>query len=138
MSEQESIKTARENVEAFNAGDWPRLKAALAANVVYDEVGGQRRMQGVSQFVDAYQGWKQAAPDCKGTITNALASGNTVVIEVHWKGTQTGPLGPIPPSGKPWSVRSAQIVTVEAGKIKELRQYFDMTTILQQIGAVPK
>ena len=138
MSQQDLINSARENVEAFNAGDWQRLKAALAPDVIYDEVGSQRRLQGADQFVEAYQGWKLAGPDCKGTISNALASGNTVVIEVHWTGTQTGPLGAIPPSGKPWSVRGAQVVALDGNRIKELRQYFDMTTILQQIGAVPR
>jgi steroid delta-isomerase-like uncharacterized protein len=138
MSPQDLINLARENVEAFNAGDWQRLKAAITPDVVYDEVGSQRRLQGADQFVEAYQGWKQAAPDCKGTISNALASGSTVAIEVHWTGTQTGPLGAIPPSGKSWSVRGAQVIAIDKDKIKELRQYFDMTTILQQIGAVSK
>jgi steroid delta-isomerase-like uncharacterized protein len=138
MSQQDMINLARENVEAYNAGDWHRLKAALAPNVIYDEVGGQRRLQGAGQFVEAHEGWKQAGPDSKGTITNAFASGNTVMIEVHWTGTQTGPLGAIPPSGKSWSVRGAQVFTIEGGKIKELRQYFDMMTILQQMGAVPE
>ena len=40
-------------------------------------------------------------PDVKGSVTNAVASGNTVVLEVTWEGTHTGPLagpkGAIPP-----------------------------------------
>jgi ketosteroid isomerase-like protein len=30
------------------------------------------------------------------------------------------------------------VITVKNGKIQELHQYFDMLTILQQIGAVPQ
>ena len=82
MTEQDLIRLARENVEAWNAGDWQRLKAALAPDVVYDEVGSQRRMQGADQLVRAYQGWKKAVPDGKGNITNSVAADNTVVIEV--------------------------------------------------------
>jgi len=139
---QDMIKTARENVEAFTAGDWQRLKAALATDVIYDEIGSQRRLQGADQMVEAYKGWKQAIPDGKGTITNAFASGNSVLIEVTWTGKQTGPLvgpsGTIPPSGKVWNVQGAQVITVEGGKIRKLHQYFDLLTLLQQIGAAPK
>ena len=142
MAEQDLIKLARENVEAYNTGDWQRLKAPLASDVVYDEVGSQRRMQGADQLVEAYQGWKQALPDGKGTIRNAFASGNSVAIEVTWTGTQTGPLvgpgGTIPPSGKSMSLPGAQLITFQGDKIKELHQYFDLMTLLQQLGAAPQ
>lgn len=133
MTEQDSIRIARENVEAWTTGDWNRLRAVLAADVIYDEIGGQRKVQGAEEFVKAYQNWKAAGPDGKGTITNAIASGNTVLVEVTWTATNTGPMGDNPPTGKQWNVRGAQVVIVESGKIKELRQYFDMNTILQQL-----
>lgn len=138
MSEAEAVRIARENVDAWTAGDWDRLRGALAPDVVYDEVGTQHRLVGADGFVQSYQAWKKAGPDGKGTVTRALASGDTVLIEVTWTATQTGPIetakGPIPPSGKQWNVRGAQVITVKDGRIKELRQYFDLLTILQQIG----
>jgi len=70
-----------------------------------------------------------------------IAVGDTVVLEVTWKGTQNGPLetpgGIIPPSGKQWTVQAAQVIKIQNGKIKEFRQYFDLLTLLQQIGAAP-
>ena len=83
--------------------------------------------------MNAYQGWKAAGPDGKGTITNAFAQGNTVLIEVTWTATNTGPMGSNPPTGKKWNVRGAQVVILEGNKIQELRQYFDMNTIVQQL-----
>ena len=138
----ESINVARENIEAFNAGDWDRVKSTLAADSVYDEVGTQRRIQGADQIIDAFKGWKQAMPDVKGTVTNALASGNTATLQITWEGTQTGPLagpgGTFPPSGKRQKTRAAFIATVVQGRIKESYQYFDMMTLLQQLGASPQ
>jgi len=52
---EEVIKTARENVEAFTAGDWQRLKAVLSSDVIYDEIGGNRRLQGADQMLEAYK-----------------------------------------------------------------------------------
>ena len=43
--------------------------------------------------------------------------------------------GTIPPSGKRQKTPSAFIFDYENGKLKESRNYFDMLTFLQQIGA---
>ena len=139
MIHQEMIRLACENVEAYNAGDWERLKASLAPGVVYDEPGTQRHLEGADQMIAAYRGWKHAAPDGKGVITKAFASESSVTLEVIWTGTQTGTLlgaeGAIPPTGKQWNVMGAQVITIEDGKIVHFRQYFDMLTILRQLGA---
>ena len=66
-------------------------------------------------------------------------AGQRVVLEVTWEGTQTGEMvteqGTIPPSGKRQKTPSAFIFDYENGKLKESRNYFDMLTFLQQIGA---
>jgi steroid delta-isomerase-like uncharacterized protein len=136
------IKIARESIEAFNAGDWERMKAALTADSIEEEVATGRRMRGPQEIMQTAQGWKSAFPDAKGTITNAVASGNTVTQEITWEGTQTGPLegpgGAIPASGKRVKVRAVQVLTYEGEKIKENHHYFDMMTMLQQMGALPQ
>jgi limonene-1,2-epoxide hydrolase len=35
-------------------------------------------------------------------------------------------------------IPAVQVVTVEGGKIKEKRHYFDMMGMLQQLGAIPQ
>lgn len=75
---------AREAVEAFNASDWERFKAIMTPDYVYNEVGTQRRIQGPEDVVAAMRGWKEAMADATGTVTTALASGNTVTLEVTW------------------------------------------------------
>ena len=141
MTGQELIGLARENIEAFNAGDWQRLKARLTPDAVYDEVPTHRRVQGPDAWVDAFQGWKQAMPDAIGTVTKAVAGDSTVTLEVTWEGTHTGPLvgpaGTIPPAGKRQTTRAAMLCTFQGDKIKESHQYFDMMTLLQQIGVSP-
>ena len=81
-------------------------------------------------------------PDAKGAVTNSLASGNTVTLEITWTGTHTGPLvspaGTIPASGKSQTTPAAWILEFEGEKIKESRHYFDMVTLLSQIGAMPQ
>ena len=134
-------KIAREAVEAFNAGDWKRTKAIMTPDYVSNEVGTGRRIQGPEEVVAALKGWKKAMPDVKGTVTKALASGNTVTLQVTWEATHTGPLegpsGTIPASGKRQVTPAAWILTFKGEKIKESDHYFDMLSLLTQIGAIP-
>ena len=141
MGEQDLIKVAREAVEAFNKEDWDRTTTLLGTSL-YNEVGTGRRLRGEAEIVPALKGWRKAMPDVKGTVTNAFASGNKAVLEVTWEGTQTGPLdgpgGTLPPSGKRQTTPAAWVFEFDGDKIKESRQYFDMMSFMQQIGAIPQ
>ena len=138
MADQDLIKVARGVVEAFNRSDWEACTAALTPDSVYDEVGTSRRLQGPPQIIQALQGWKGAMPDVKGTVTNALGTGNTVVLEVTWHGTNTGPLprpsGTLPATGIQQTTRSGWVLNFDRDRIKESRHCFDMLSFLQQLG----
>ncbi len=113
----------------------------MTPDYVYYELGTQRRIDGPEAVVAAMQGWKEAMPDAAGTVTNAVASGDTVTLEITWEATHTGPLespmGTIPASGKRQVTPAAWIFNFEGDKINESRHYFDMVTLLVQIGAMP-
>jgi steroid delta-isomerase-like uncharacterized protein len=142
LTTEEIVKLARKQVDAFNSGDWEQLRAMLASDSRYDELGTQRKVEGPEQIVELFKGWKTAFPDAVGTVTSALASGNTAALEVTWKGTQTGPLetaeGTIPASGKRQETPAAFFLTFEGDKVKQSRHYFDSLTLLKQIGAQPQ
>ncbi|MDO8586728.1 MAG: ester cyclase [Armatimonadota bacterium] len=142
MTAEDLIRLASENVEAWSSGDWERLRAPFSPDVRYYELGTQRRMRGIDELVESYKGWKSACPDGTGRVTKAFAGGNTVALEVIWSGTHTGTLvgpgGDIPPTGKSWMEPAAQLITFEGDKIVEFHHYFDMLTLLQQIGVAPR
>ena len=136
------VERAREQVAAFNGGDWQGLRAGLASDSRYEELGTERKVDGPEQIVELFKGWKQAFPDAEGTVTSAVASGDKAALEVTWTGTHTGPLvtaeGTIPASGKRQQTPGAIFFTFAGDQIKESRQYFDSLTLLKQIGAQPK
>jgi steroid delta-isomerase-like uncharacterized protein len=142
LSTDEIVKLARKQVEAFNSGDWEQMRAMLASDSRYDELGTERKIEGPEKIVELFKGWKSAFPDAVGTVTSAVASGNKAALEVTWKGTHTGALetaeGTIPASGKRQETPAAFFLTFEGDKIKESRHYFDSMTLLKQIGAQPK
>ena len=125
-------------IEAFNSDDWDEARS-LIGDSTYNELGTQRSLDGAEAIIEALQGWKKAMPDVKGTVTDSIEGDQRVVLEVTWAGTQTGELvtaqGTIPPSGKRQSTPSAFIFDFENEKLKESRNYFDVLTLLRQIGA---
>ena len=138
---QSAEDVARESIECFNASDFDRLRSLLADDSYEEEVATQRRLEGADAQVDVARGWKQAFPDGRGTVTGAYADGNAVAIELTWEGTQSGPMQTpdgqeFPPSNRRATVKAVQVMEIEDGKIKTLRHYFDLMTLLQQIGAM--
>jgi steroid delta-isomerase-like uncharacterized protein len=139
--QQDLIKRADDWLDAFNAADWQRFAAGMTADVVYEETGTQRRVDGVDAYVQLCQGWKQAFPDVRGAIRNVVASGNTVVQEIIWEGTHTGTLegpgGPLPPSGRRINVPASLWITFSGDQGKEVHHHLDVLTLLGQLGAIP-
>jgi steroid delta-isomerase-like uncharacterized protein len=135
-----AVDVARESIEAFNADDWDRFRSLHAEDVVEDELGTQRRIEGIDALMESNQGWKQAFPDASGQVTNALESGDTAILEIRWSGTHSGPLempdGELPATNKRIELRACQVFRVEGDRITESRNYFDMATMLQQLGAM--
>lgn len=140
MSEQ-AVTVARALLDAFNRADWAAMRGTLAPNSVYDEHGTERHVQGADGIVAAFKGWKTAMPDATGTINNVFTSGESVALELTWKGTQTGPLetatGTIAASGKRHQTPGVWSIDVRDGKVQSSRQYFDILSFLQQLGAAP-
>ncbi len=128
---------ANSMLEAFNNSDWDTVRN-LVGNATYNELGTQRSLSG-EEIIEAFKGWKTAMPDAAGTINNVIETSSQVVQEVTWTGTQTGPLatpdGEIPASGKHQSTAAVLVLDYEGDELKEYRHYFDMLSLLQQIGA---
>jgi steroid delta-isomerase-like uncharacterized protein len=132
------IDVAKASILAYNDKNWDACKASLTPDALYDEVATGRKLQGVNQVVECWQGWARALPDSKATIHAAMASGNMVCVEMTWRGTHTGPLelpdGPVQATNKSIEMRSCEMMEMSGNKIRTMRHYFDMSTMLQQLG----
>lgn len=139
LSPQQLIDAAKVPEIAYNDKNWNAVRASVTPDVIYDEVASGRRVQGVEQCVTLWQGWAKAFPDSRATFNNAIAAGNTVILEVTWRGTHSGPMetpaGTIAATGKRIEVRGCVVAELAGEKTKVQRHYFDMTTLLRQIGA---
>ena len=135
---ESAIDVGKSAVLEFNRKDWEAAKRSMAPGYIYDEVATRRTVKSPDEAVAMWRGWATAFPDAQGDISNTIHSGDTVVVEVTWRGTHTGPLqtprGAISPTGKRMEVRACQVHTITNGKIQTTRHYFDMASLLQQLG----
>ncbi len=133
------LSAAQALVEAYNAKDWEAAKAAMTNDFVYEEMGTGRKLTGAEAAIEAFKGWSEAFPDSAGTYRSThVAEDGTVVLEVTWSGTHRGPLqtpdGPIAPTGKRIEIPACMVIEVAGEKARAQRHYFDMVTLLRQIG----
>jgi steroid delta-isomerase-like uncharacterized protein len=76
-------------------------------------------------------------PDSVQTIKLLVAEGNHVAAWVTYEGTQRGPMGPLPPSGRKVQFDFGAVFRMEGGKIAEWWVTWDNMKILRSLGHLP-
>jgi steroid delta-isomerase-like uncharacterized protein len=136
------IDVARETIDCFNSDDWDRLRELHSPDCVEEELSTERTLHGFDEMLGAAQGWKRAFPDGHGTVTGAYGDGPIAVLEIEWEGTNTGPMeapdgSEIPATGRAGHVKACQVFEVRDGRVTATRHYFNLLTILTQLGVTP-
>jgi steroid delta-isomerase-like uncharacterized protein len=139
LSPQALTQIAQGLINAYNNRDWKQAKETLTPDFVYDEIATARKVTGADQTIELWKGWAQAFPDSKGTFEAAHVAGdNSVTLELTWRGTHKGnlemPNGTIPPTGKKIEIRACAVVEIAGDRARAQRHYFDIATMLRQIG----
>jgi steroid delta-isomerase-like uncharacterized protein len=137
----DNVQLFKKNLDDFAAGRWDAYQKDLAHDVVYEEIATGTRCQGADEFIAALKKWKRAFPDVVAQVKDVQAAGDRVMAEIEWIGTQTGPFdgpfGTIAPSNNKGTLKAAMIVRIANGKIAESHHYFDLVSLLTQMGAIP-
>jgi predicted ester cyclase len=85
--------------------------------------------------------WTTAAPDCEIEIAELTPGPNVVTAEFIARGTHSGPLstpkGEIPPSNNKVELRLCDVIRIREGRAYGSRIYFDMLSLMRQVGQVP-
>lgn len=66
-----------------------------------------------------------------------VAEGNLVAAWTTYEGTQQGPMGPFPPSGRKAQFDFGAVFRIEGGKIAEWWVTWDNMTVLRALGHLP-
>lgn len=134
----DNVEFAKRHLAAYSAGNWSEYESQLADNVRYEEVATRKTYSGKDKYVQHVRHWKSAFPDLHAEVRSIVESGELVICELEWTGTQKGtldgPLGPMPATNKKGSLRAVLVMKIQGGKVAEARQYFDTMTLLRDLG----
>ncbi|SRR6266446_2544201 len=121
-------------VEIYGQGKVELVDQLYADDFVDDSPGGGK---GRELIKEAVAGFHKAMPDLRIEFEDVFAAGDRVVLRYTARGTQTGPYGEIPPTGKTVTVRGITIFQIVNGRIKTEWTEYDRLGILRQLGVVP-
>ena len=146
MTAQDNVALSRMLLDLYNSHQsdpaWlEKIVAHLAKDCETIDVPTGRMLRGPEGYKQTALFFADGFPDSKVEITNVFATEDQSVIEFIGRGTNTGPLhlptGDLPPTGRYSEVRFCSVNRAESGKIVSIHNYYDVMTMLQQLGLVP-
>jgi steroid delta-isomerase-like uncharacterized protein len=135
-SQEQNKAAVRQFNESFNAGDLDGAVAVFAPHAVIHNSGAPDplNVEGFKQFGGVFL---TAFPGGTLTIADLLVDGDKVVSRITYRGTHTGDMMGIPPTGKSVTVSAMIIDQFVDGKIVESWRLFDQMGMMQQLGVIP-
>jgi steroid delta-isomerase-like uncharacterized protein len=121
-------------VEGVNRGDLSAADRAFAKDCTVHITGQPAPLKGTAAWKGFVQAFLTAFPDLHFTMEDQVVAGEKVVHRWHCTGTHTGPLGPVPSTGKKISIDGLIVDRVVDGKVAERWEQFDGTLMMQQLG----
>jgi predicted ester cyclase len=127
---------AREFFEHFDRRNFDGLAKLLAPGEVAHLPGapGPLEWPAHQQYAAAFVA---AFPDCYHVIEDQVADADNVVTRVTFKGTHTGPLMDIPPTGRQVAMGGISWFRMANGLIAEEWTHFDRLSLMVQLGVAP-
>ncbi len=132
-----NMEVIRKAHASLAAGDFEALQATIGPDYVRHCQAmppGLQELHGTEKFFGFLKEWLVAVPGYTDTISNMIADGDRVAYISTMAGTQTGPLGEIPATGKNFTLVNIIIQRLEDGKIVETWVSWDNVALLTQLG----
>jgi len=138
MSEQDNLRIARQGWDAWNAHDPDSFVKLIADDFVSESDTLPTPLRGRDGARQSMQMYIKAFSDLHFDIEQMIASGEYVITRWHGTGTHKGELMGIPASGRRGEgIHGCNITEYRGGKIVREWVYWDVATLLRQIGAMP-
>jgi steroid delta-isomerase-like uncharacterized protein len=133
-SAEANAALVRESIEAFNAGDLPKLLAVAAPDIVIHYAEMPEPLQGRETWQQGYELVKRAFPDLKTHVDDLVAAGDKVALRLTLSGTHQGEFQGIPATGRTVSYVSHEFYRVADGLVAEEWICSDMASLFSQLS----
>jgi steroid delta-isomerase-like uncharacterized protein len=134
----ESAATALALFDEWEKRDYDAVMGHFADGAVVRDHPRNTTLTDPSDIRAWMESWAIACEDSTASAKATVSSPNGAVIEGTYAGTNNGPLGPLPASGRTVSMPFAIVFGFDgAGKVTTYDVYYDQYTLLSQLGHVP-
>lgn len=125
----------RSFTEAANERDYEALEAIVSPSFERQcQATPDIEVRSADDFRRCLDREAETFPDARVTLETLLAEGDLVAFWATFTGTQSGAMGPFPPSGKQAAVEFGGVFRIEGGRITQLRLTWDNLALLAQLG----
>jgi steroid delta-isomerase-like uncharacterized protein/uncharacterized protein (TIGR02118 family) len=130
-------RTLEEWAAGWSARDIERVVSLCTDECVYEDVPLGAMSRGKQELRAFGHQVFEAFPDFGIELTSQSAEGDRALLEWVMSGTHKGDLPGMPATGKEFSVRGATALELKNGRISRNSDYWDMATLLTQLGLMP-
>jgi steroid delta-isomerase-like uncharacterized protein len=128
------IDYQRKWVEALNRGDATGVDESFGPDCVIHITGSPVPDLNRDGFKQMMSGFFAAFPDLHFTMCDQIVAGDKVAIRWFAEGTNSGPLGAAPPTGKRVRIEGILFDRVVEGRVAERWEQWDQPAMLRQLG----
>ncbi len=128
----------RQFAETINAADWAAMGELLTEDFArHSQATAGPPVRSREEMIELQKAFLATAPDQRVTVHMLLAEDDKVAALATYSGTQTGPMGDFPATGRSMETQFLSIFRIEEGKIAELWVEWDNLAMLAQLGLFP-
>ncbi len=120
--------------DGLNQGDVSLADEVFTSDCIVHLTGVAEPIKGVEAWKQVVRGLLAAFPDLRFTINEEIVAGDRVAFRWHAHGTNNGPLGPVPPTGRKVAIEGLIVDHLVDGKVAERWEQYDQSLMLQQLG----
>lgn len=131
--ERENLKLVMTELKGWATQSVDMVLSVMAEDGVYYDITGEPAVghDGIREFGD---GWVDAVPDFKPFIESFIVQGNKVVNMGRISGTIEKEFFGLPATGKKFDCQFCQVAFIENGKIKYVRDHWNLVDMFYQVG----
>lgn len=122
---------------ALNEHDAERIASLFADDGIFEDVPMGIVHHGKEGVKANFSMEFTAFPDMNVELKTIFVAGDWAATESVMTATHTGDFPMLPATGKSVSVRAASIFEMRGDKIKRNTNYFNMASMIQQLGVMP-
>lgn len=130
-----NVDTFKAAHAAFNRRDFDAVVETMAPGFTYRDHARGATFDGREGFREFMQGWATAFSNARAADAHYIDGGDVVVALFVGRGTNDGPLGPMPATGREMELPLCEVMRFDGeGRVVSGELYYDQLTLMTQLG----